>query len=295
MIPPETPSVNVVAEIGCNHKGETDIALEMIDTAADFCEVDVAKFQKRSPEALLTEEEYNEPHPNPRHAYDQPYGKHREYLELDVEQHRDLKARCEENGITYSTSVWDVPSAEAITDLDPEYLKVPSACNLNFEMLGYLADHYGGPMHVSLGMTTEAEKEDVVDFFVRHNRESDVILYACTSGYPVPFEDIRLLEIPHLIEKFGDTVRDIGFSGHHKGIATDVSAMTLGASWVERHFTLDRTWKGTDHAASLEPGGMRKLARDLCNVSTALAHKGDGILSIEEHQREKLKKIKYDR
>ena len=293
MTPPETPSVNVVAEIGCNHKGEMDTALEMIDTVADFCQVDVAKFQKRSPEDLLTEEEYHEPHPNPRHAYDQPYGKHREYLELTVEQHRDLKARCEENGITYSTSVWDVPSAKEIIGLDPELIKVPSGCNLNFEMLDVLASEYDGPLHVSLGMTTKDEEDDIVDFFVEHGREDDVILYACTSGYPVPFEDIRLLEIPRLVEKYGDMVREIGFSGHHKGIAADVSAMTLGATWVERHFTLDRTWKGTDHAASLEPSGMRKLARDLRNVSKALDRKREGILDIEEHQREKLKKVKY--
>jgi N-acetylneuraminate synthase len=293
MTPPQTPSVRVVAEIGCNHKGEFDIALDMIETVADFCDVDVAKFQKRSPKDLLTDEEYNEPHPNPRHSYGDPYGKHRENLEFDVEQHRDLKACCENHGITYSTSVWDVPSAREITGLDPEYIKVPSACNLNFEVLGYLVNHYGGPMHVSLGMTTKEEKEEIVDFFVDHDREDDLILYSCTSGYPVPFEDICLLEIPRLFDAYGETVRDIGFSGHHKGIAADVSAMTLGAKWVERHFTLDRTWKGTDHAASLEPGGMRKLARDLRNVSRSLDRKGDGILDIEEAQRDKLKKVKH--
>jgi N-acetylneuraminate synthase len=289
---PAPPRVRVVAEIGCNHKGEFDIALDMIETVAEFCEVDVAKFQKRSPKDLLTKEEYNEPHPNPRHAYGDPYGEHREVLEFDVEQHRDLKAHCEDHGVVYSTSVWDVPSAREITTLDPEYIKIPSACNLNFEILDYLVDHYGGPIHVSLGMTTQEEEEQIVDFFVRNDREDDLILYSCTSGYPVPFEDICLLEIPRLVDAYGDVVREIGFSGHHKGIAADVSAMTLGARWVERHFTLDRTWKGTDHAASLEPGGLRKLNRDLQNVAKALDRKGTGILPIEEEQRDKLKKVK---
>jgi len=115
------------------------------------------------------------------------------------------------------------------------------------------------------------------------------VIYSCTSGYPVPFEDIGLYEISRLIDNYRDKVKQIGFSGHHLGIAADVAAMTLGAEWVERHFTLDRTWKGTDHSASLEPDGFRKLARDLKNVSKALDYKKDEILEIEAPQREKLK------
>lgn len=283
-----TPA-RVVAEIGCNHKGDMAIAREMIMVAASFCKVDVIKFQKRCPKELLTPEQYAAPHPNPIHAYGDTYGAHREFLEFDAEQHRQLKAWCEEYGSEYSTSVWDLTSAREMTALEPKFLKIPSACNLHFDMLGYLCQHFGGEIHVSFGMTTQEEEEKIVGFFESKGRAKDVVVYACTSGYPVPFEDICLYEIKRLQERFGGQVKSVGFSGHHLGIAADVAAMTLGASWIERHYTLDRTWKGTDHAASLEPDGLRRLVRDVRNVAKALDCKKEEILGIEQIQRQKLK------
>ena len=129
----------------------------------------------------------------------------------------------------------------------------------------------------------------IVALFRDRGRLADLVLYACTSGYPVPFEDVCLLEVQRLREAYGADVHAVGFSGHHLGIAADVAALALGAQYVERHFTLDRTSKGTDHAASLEPDGMRKLARDLRNVAKALTYKPSDVLPIEETQREKLK------
>lgn len=279
----------VIAEIGCNHKGDMDVAREMIMIAATFCKVDVVKFQKRHPRELLTEEQYKAPHPNPMHAYGKTYGEHREFLELSVEQHRTLKAWCEEFGVQYSTSVWDLTSAREIVQLAPGLIKVPSACNLHFEMLGYLCEAYSGKIHLSFGMTTHAEEEQIVSFFEAKGRAKDVVIYSCTSGYPVAFEDICLCEITRLIKAYGGRVDEIGFSGHHLGIAADVAAMTLGATWIERHFTLDRTWKGTDHAASLEPDGMRRLTRDVHNIAKALASKNTELLPVESVQRAKLK------
>lgn len=279
----------VVAEIGCNHKGDMDIAKEMILVAATFCKVDGIKFQKRNPKELLTEEEYNSPHPNPMHAYGNTYGEHREFLELDLEQHKQLKNWCDEFGVTYSSSVWDVTSAKEIVSLQPHHIKIPSACNLHFEMLGYLCENYEGEIHLSFGMTTKEEELQVVSFFEERNRAQDLVIYSCTSGYPVAFEDIALYEILRLQETFGDRVKEIGFSGHHLGIAADVAAMALGATWIERHYTLDRTWKGTDHAASLEPDGLRRLVRDIRNVAKSLDYKREDILEVEKVQREKLK------
>ena len=138
-------------------------------------------------------------------------------------------------------------------------------------------------------MTTQDEEEEIVVFFEETNQANRLVLYSCTSGYPVPFEDICMLEIVRIKEKFKDRVKAIGFSGHHLGIAVDISAYTLGATWVERHFTLDRTWKGTDHSASLEPTGLRKLARDLKATHKALSFKQSDILPIEQAQRDKLK------
>jgi N-acetylneuraminate synthase len=185
--------------------------------------------------------------------------------------------------------VWDVPSAQAVLGLEPEFLKVPSAANLNEELLKVLCLDYGGDVHVSLGMTSRAEEEWLLTLFDGCGALDRVVLYACTSGYPVPFEDLALGEIARLRDAYGSQVRAIGFSGHHLGIAADIAAMTLGADYVERHFTLDRTAKGTDHAASLEPDGMRRLARDLRAVARALPPKRTEILPIEVAQREKLK------
>lgn len=279
----------VIAEAGCNHKGDLEIAKELIKIAAIFCRADVIKFQKRNPKELLSEEQYNAPHPNPMHAYGKTYGEHREFLEFDQSQHAELKKFCEEIGIIYSTSVWDVTSAREIVELEPVLIKVPSACNLNFEMLGFLAKNYQGEIHLSFGMTSHEEEVEIVEFFEGHDRAKDLVLYSCTSGYPVAFEDICLFEINRLRQKFESRVKAIGFSGHHLGIAADVAAMTLGATWIERHYTLDRTWKGTDHSASLEPDGMRRLVRDLRNVKKALAAKTEEILPVEKVQRDKLK------
>ncbi len=265
------------------------VAKEMILVAASFCKADVVKFQKRHPRELLTEDDYRAPHPNPMHAYGESYGAHREFLEFTANQHRQLKDWCSEFGAVYSTSVWDLTSAKEIVPLNPELIKIPSACNLHFEMLGYLADHYSGEIHLSFGMTTHEEEEQVVQFFEEKGRAKDVVVYSCTSGYPVAFEDICLLEITRLKEAFGTRVKEVGFSGHHLGFAADIAAMTLGATWIERHFTLDRTWKGTDHAASLEPDGMRRLVRDLRHVAVALEPKKQEVLAVEEVQRKKLK------
>ena len=283
----------VIAEIGCNHKGEMEIAKELIKVAKIFCKVDAVKFQKRHNKELLTEEQYNAPHPNPINSYGKTYGEHREYLEFTVKQHLELKDYCEELGITYSTSVWDLTSAKEIAALNPKFIKIPSACNNNHKMLSWLCDNYKGEIHVSTGMTTKEEIDELMNLFITHNKNKDVVLYNCTSGYPVPFEDVCLLDIKLLIDKYEDKVKHIGFSGHHLGIAVDVAAFTLGANVVERHYTLDRTWKGTDHAASLEPAGMRKLARDLNAVHKALTYKTKDILPIEQVQRDKLKNKKY--
>jgi N-acetylneuraminate synthase len=284
----------IIAEIGCNHKGDMAIAKEMIGVAATFCKVDAIKFQKRNSRELLTEQQYNAPHPNPMHSYGATYGEHREFLELSVDQHRQLMEWCQFFGVEYGTSVWDVTSAREIASLNPKFIKVPSASNLHFEMLGWLCGEYGGEIHLSLGMTSKEEEDTIVRFFEEKKRAGDLVLYACTSGYPVEFEDLCLREIVRLKGQMGHRVKEIGFSGHHLGIAADIAAITLGATWVERHFTLDRTWKGTDHAASLEPDGMRRLSRDIRNVAKALTYKSSDILPVEEVQRVKLKWQRHD-
>ena len=300
----KTPSqpVKVIAEIGCNHKGDLDLAKDLIRVAAQTCKADVAKFQKRNNRELLSHDQYKAPHPNPKNAYGKTYGAHREFLEFDTDQHQELIACCKENGIAYSTSVWDLTSAQEMTALNPPLLKIPSATNQHYELQDYLCRHYEGEIHVSTGMSTAAEIADLISFYESRGRAEDLVVYSCTSGYPVAFEDICLFEIRTLMETYGDRVKGIGFSGHHLGIAADIAALAVGRqlesdgkghfTHIERHFTLDRTWVGTDHAASLEPDGLRRLCRDLKHVDRALAFKGQEILPVEQVQREKLKWVK---
>ena len=278
----------VVAEIGCNHKGDLSIAKDLVRAASESG-ADVAKFQKRSPRDLLTEEQYHAPHPNPKHSYGRTYGEHREALELTIDQHAELLDFCHENGIIYSTSVWDLPSAEAISQLEPDFVKIPSASNLHFPMLQWLCENFDGGIHLSLGMTSREEEHEIVKLFERLGRAADLVLYACTSGYPVPVDDLALLEIDRLRQTYGGLVDSVGFSGHHLGTTPDVAAISLGAVWIERHFTMDRNWKGTDHGASLEPDELESLCQSVSIAGRALQYKAQAILPIEQEQRNKLK------
>ena len=280
---------NVIAEIGCNHMGDFEIAKELI-VLAHSSGAKYVKFQKRNNKELLTPEQYNAKHPIPENSYGKTYGEHREYLEFSLQQHKELKQFCDKLGVVYSTSVWDITSAKQMIELNPEFLKVPSACNNNFEMLKILRDNFKGQIQLSIGMTKRNEVEDIVRFFEQNNSaKARLLIQSCTSGYPVPASDVALLEINWLYENYGHRVNQIGFSGHHNGIALDVAAYTLGARWIERHFTKNRTWKGTDHAASLEPHGLQKLVRDLNSTYKALRFKDLDILPIEQVQRDKLK------
>ena len=214
---------------------------------------------------------------------------------MSLEDHIELKKLCDDINIEYSSSVWDISSAKDIISINPKFIKIPSACNMDMNLLEILCKEYHGQIHLSLGMTTHAEEKKIINFFEKHNRNDDLIIYSCTSGYPVPFKDICIKEISRLKKLYEERVNSIGFSRHHLGIAIDLGAFMLGAKWIERHFTLDRTWKGTDHAASLEPGGMRKLVRDLDSLNESLSEKNNEILEIELSQRKKLKKIKWEK
>lgn len=284
----------LIAEIGCNHRGDLDVAKQFITIANQFCGVKVVKFQKRNSRELLDPEQYDKPHPVPDNSYGRTYGEHREYLEFSQEQHRDLKEFCEQHNVIYSTSVWDISSLKEIITLQPEFIKIPSATNQNLELLSIACTEFGGQIHLSLGMTTRSEEEAIIEVFQRFKRTKDLVLYACTSGYPVKPSEAALFEITRLREQYGDLVAGIGYSGHHNGIAIDIAACVLGAQFIERHFTLDRTWKGTDHAASLEPDGLRKLNRNLREACEAMEYKVPEILPVEIPQREKLKWLKEE-
>jgi len=286
----------VIAEIGCNHKGELETAKELLSLAKKNGAT-VGKFQKRTPKELLTPEQYNAPHPNPTNSFGASYGEHREFLELSLDDHRELQKHCQEIGLEYSCSTWDTTSAKEIIQLNPCLIKVGSPSNMHWEMQEVLRETYAGEIHISTGMTTKDEIEQIVSFWEqgKGDAKNRLVLYNCTSGYPVPFEDVCLLDIRLLQEKYQHRVKAIGFSGHHLGIAIDVAAYAMGAQWIERHFTKDRTWKGTDHAASLEPAGLGRLTRDLKATHTALTYKKTDILPLEVEMRAKLKWGMYNK
>ena len=283
--------ITLICEIGCNHRGDLETAKKMIKVAAEYCNVDIIKFQKRTNKSLLSREEYNKPHPVPENSYGSTYGEHREKLEFTLEQHNVLKSECEKFNVIYSTSVWDQNAASEMIQLKPKLLKIPSATNTDRNLLEFLFKNYKGEIHISLGMTKKAEEEKIFQLAKKYEREKDTVFYHCISSYPVETDNLFLKEITNLRKIYDEKLKGIGFSGHHKGIAPDIAALTLGAKYFERHFTLDRTWKGTDHAASLEPDGMRRLSRDLNLVAKSLKEKPEEILEIEEIQREKLKRI----
>lgn len=285
--------VKIIAEVGCNHKGDLKIAKQMIRSAKK-CGADYVKFQKRDNKYLLGPD-YFKPHPVIENSYGENYGKHRDYLEFNINQHYQLYKFCNKEKIKYAVSVWEKNSAIEFvkSKINLDYIKVPSACNLDFELLTYLCKYFKKKIHISLGMTTNVETKKIFNLFKKYKRSKDIIFYSCTSDYPVRNEDVCLLDIKELEAQYAKSIDSVAFSGHHLGIAHDVSAATLGVKYIERHFTLDRTWKGTDHAASLEPQGLSKLVRDVKIVTNSLKKKaGNKILNCELNQRNKLKRFK---
>lgn len=276
-------------EIGCNHCGSIEMAKVMIYFAKCICGLDAVKFQKRTVKDVLKEIEYNMPHPVQENSFGATYGEHREFLEFTVEQHKELKLYCDKLGIDYGCSVWDMTAASEILSLDPSFIKIPSACNTNVELIDYLAQNYAGDIHVSMGMLDHIEKEQILNYFLKSNFCNRLVIYHCVSGYPVAMRDLKLLEITDLINKCDCKVKGIGFSGHHKGTVADIAAIALGAKYIERHFTLNCNLKGTDQSASLEPDEYIQLINNGKNVLAAMEMKSENLMDLELIQRRKLK------
>ncbi len=279
-----------IAELCCNHMGSVDVAKVMIDLAKK-AGADIIKLQKRDNDTWAKRKPniYNFPHPDMANAFGETYKAHRDFLEFSFEEHRELKKYCDEKKIKYSASVWDLKSAKEICSLNPFMIKVASPCNNNFEMLGWLCKNYNGEIHVSLGMTKRSEIEKLVNFFIANKREKDLVLYSCTSGYPVKYQDMCILEIKYLKEQYGKIIKNIGFSGHHIGTSIDIAAYTLGANIIERHFTLDKSLKGTDQKVALTHEEFTALVLEIKNVRKALKYKPKDILDVEIKNKEKLK------
>lgn len=267
--------IKLVAEIGCVHGGSEERAIMLCELACS-CGADVVKSQKRNPEESVSPLMKKSPHPNSFYSYGSTYLEHRKNLELDISSHVKMKNICQNMGKAYACSVWDVTSAKEVISIHPDYIKIPSACNLNFELIDFVLSNFNRSVHLSLGMLSFMDREMLFDRYVG---EKKIVYYHCTSEYPCKFDSLYLNEIKYLKERFRS---DVGFSNHGYGIASDMVAMAFGASFIERHFVDDRTFRHTDAAASLEPNGLRQLKRDIVNVYSGFKYRPYSI-SEEEH------------
>ena len=257
----------VIAEIGHNHQGTLETCKDLFRAAAEAGAAAV-KLQKRDNRALFTRAAFDAPY-NSENAYGPTYGLHREALEFGWEEYVALRDYAKELGVHFFSTAFDMPSADFLAKLDVPAFKMASGDIRNIPLLTYVA-RFGKPMIVSTGT---AAMEDVIRAYEAIMPiNPQLCILQCTAEYPAQWEDLNLRVIQTYRQHFPDIV--VGLSSHDNGIAMALPAYMLGARVIEKHFTLNRAWKGTDHAFSLEPTGLRKMVRDLERTRIAL---GDGV------------------
>jgi N-acetylneuraminate synthase len=271
----------VIAEIGINHNGDLAIAKKLIDVAAEAgCQA--VKFQKRTPEISTPDSQKDIPRETPWGTM--TYLDYKRRIEFGDDDYSEIAAYCQNLGIDWFASPWDVPSVEFLENHNVIAHKVASASVTDVEMLAALRDT-GKPIILSTGMSTMDEIDQAVGIVGTDN----LVLMHATSTYPLDPAEANLRVMDTLRERFGVPV---GYSGHETGLQISLAAVGMGANALERHITLDRAMWGTDHSASLEPGGLSRLVRDVRVIEQAL---GDGVKRVwesEQGPREKLRRVK---
>lgn len=272
----------IIAEIGHNHQGSLEACVELFEAAAD-CGVDAVKLQKRDNKTLYTSKMYNEPY-NSENAYAPTYGAHREYLEFGEAEYKHLKAVAEQLGLVFFSTAFDMPSVDFIEEIGLPAYKVGSGDLTNIPLVKYIAST-NKPMFISTGGAVKTDIHRAYSEIIKYH--TNVCVMQCTSGYPVPMEELNLRVIEQYRKELPFTV--IGLSDHYHGIVTPVLGYMLGARVFEKHFTLSRAKKGTDQAFSLEPQGMQRVVRDIRNIPKFL---GDGRKKQYESEKEPLRKMR---
>ena len=270
--------VYITAEIGINHNGDIHIAKELIDAAVE-AGCDAVKFQKRTPELCVPPEQRDKIRETPWGNI--TYMEYREKVEFGEDEYSEIVDYCHRNKIDWQASAWDEPSVDFLERFDPVVHKVASASLTDTALLQKIRAQ-GKPMILSTGMSDMDQIKAAVDLV----GTDDLILAHCTSTYPCPPEELNLRMIPTLRDLYPCP---IGYSGHEVGLPTTVAAVVLGASLVERHITLDRAMWGSDQAASIEPGGLRRLVKYIRVVEDAL---GDGVKTVYESEKPSLEKLR---
>ncbi len=273
----------VIAELGHNHQGDLEKCKQMI-RAAKECGADAVKLQKRDNRSLYTREMYDSPYVN-RNSFGATYGEHREFLEFGRDEFIEIKRLCEEIDIVFFATAFDFASADFLADLEMPAFKIASGDLTNTPLLKHVAG-FGKPVIFSTG---GGEMADVVRAYdTVRSVNSQVGIMQCTSGYPAEYDQLNLRVVETFRQAFPDAV--IGYSGHDNGIAMSLVAYILGARFVEKHFTLNRTWKGTDQVFSLAPDGLRRMVRDLRRAREALGSREKHGLPVETEPMYKMKK-----
>ncbi|MCF7802171.1 MAG: N-acetylneuraminate synthase family protein [Candidatus Marinimicrobia bacterium] len=270
----EASPAYIIAEIGINHQGDVKIARELIYEAA-HAGADAVKFQKRNVDRILTREGLEMPYENPN-SFGKTYGEHKRALELSEADYRELLSFANEMNVDFAASGWDEESADFLDELPVAFFKMASADLTNLPLLAHTAQK-GKPIILSTGMANLDMVKQAVALVKKYTDQ--VAILQCTSTYPSKFDEINLRVMDMYRKTFPGMV--IGYSGHELGIAISEAAVALGAKIVERHFTLDRTMKGGDHAASLEPGGLSKLIRDIRHIEESLGN-GEKVIQASE-------------
>ncbi|HDQ07484.1 MAG TPA: N-acetylneuraminate synthase [Methanoculleus sp.] len=270
--------VYVIGEIGINHNGDIEIAEKLID-AAVFAGCDAVKFQKRTPEICVPDEQKSKMRETPWGYI--TYLEYKEKIEFGLEEYAEISDYCTQKGIDWFVSCWDIPSVDLIEQFNPVCHKIASASLTDDALLKRINDS-GRPMILSTGMSTLEEIEHAVSILDKDR----LVLMHTTSTYPCPPEELNLKMVPVLKNIFG---LPVGYSGHEVGLQTTVAAVALGACSIERHITLDRSMWGTDQSASVEPNGLIRLVRDIRVVERAL---GDGEKRIYDSEKEIIRKLR---
>jgi N-acetylneuraminate synthase len=267
----------VVAEIGINHNGDLDIARKLI-SAAVLAGCEAVKFQKRTIEAVYSQEELAKPRENP---FGTTNGDLKRGLEFGHDEYQAVDKYCRTHKILWYASCWDEASVDFMEQFNPVCYKIASASLTDDNLLRHHRS-YGRPIILSTGMSSLEQ----IDHAVEVLGSEDLILMHCTSTYPSKPEELNLRGIQTLQDRYQVPV---GYSGHEVGLATSVAASTLGACMIERHITLDRAMWGSDQAASVEPHGFARLVRDIRVIETAV---GDGVKVVYESELPIIEKLR---
>jgi len=275
----------IIAEIGINHNGSLETAKKLIDEAV-AAKATAVKFQKRTPEICVPKDQWEI-------MRDTPWGRisyidYKRKTEFGIAEYATIDQYCKKLGIDWFVSTWDVEAVDFMEQFDTPLYKLASASLTDFPLINRIL-LTGKPLMLSTGMSTNKEIEDAVNLVYAYSENYPLLIAHSTSAYPCKPEELNLKMIQTLGKKYPGV--PIGYSGHETGLATTVAAVTMGATFVERHFTLDRAMWGSDHAASVEPQGFARLVRDIRDVEIAT---GDGIKRVYESELGPMKRLRVN-